>query len=129
VLIDYLARRMIALAGRSARDKQNPDREIPIHYAGLRPGEKQFEDLLIGGNVTGTQHPMFMRATEHAPGWDVVESLLHRMTEDLTAFNCEKARAILAEAGVEYSPVARLHDLVWESICKPAVTKLPDRRL
>jgi FlaA1/EpsC-like NDP-sugar epimerase len=128
VLIDDLARRMIALAGHSVRDERNPDGEIPIQYSGLRPGEKLFEELLIGDNVSGTQHPMIMRAMEHEPGWEVAESLLHRMTDALNAFDCEKARAILSEAVVEYHPAPRLHDLVWESTSKPVVTKLADRR-
>ncbi len=128
VLIDELARRMIALSGHSVRDERNPDGDIPIQYSGLRPGEKLFEELLIGDNVSGTPHPMIMRAMEHAPSWETAEALLHRMTEALNAFDCEKARALLANAVVEYRPEARLHDLVWESRSRPVVTKLADRR-
>ncbi len=70
VEIDELARRMIRLTGLSVRDASNPDGDIEIEYSGLRPGEKLFEELLIGSNVTGTEHPMIMRAIEPCPSWE-----------------------------------------------------------
>jgi FlaA1/EpsC-like NDP-sugar epimerase len=44
------------------KDDTNPTGDIEIHYTGLRPGEKLFEELLIGDNVSNTQHPLIMRA-------------------------------------------------------------------
>ena len=69
VRIDDLARRMISLMGLTVRDAANPEGDIEIEYTGLRTAEKLFEELLIGTNVTGTDHPMIMRAMEHSLPW------------------------------------------------------------
>jgi len=113
VKIDEMARRMIALSGRTLRDQRNPDGEIAIHYTGLRPGEKLYEELLIGDNVTGTDHPMIMQAAEHAPGWDTVQALLAEMQRALLVFDCDRARKLLGLAVREYRPAPLMHDLVW----------------
>jgi FlaA1/EpsC-like NDP-sugar epimerase len=113
VRIDELARRMVALSGLTVRDDANPTGDIEIQYTGLRPAEKLYEELLIGENAAGTDHPMIMRAMEHAPGWDEVQSLLFDMRAALEVFNCDRARAILLRAVREYHPPDTLHDLVW----------------
>jgi FlaA1/EpsC-like NDP-sugar epimerase len=128
VRIDDLARRMIALAGHTVRDEKKPEGEIAIQYSGLRPGEKLYEELLIGTNVAGTEHPMIMRATEHHPAWDVVESQLAAMKVALAGFDSARGRALLAEAVAEYTPAHRLHDLVWETQHPVNVTPLATRR-
>jgi len=72
VRIDDLARRLVNLMGLTVRDANNPEGDIEIEYTGLRTAEKLFEELLIGTNVTGTDHPMIMRAMEHrrrGRGW------------------------------------------------------------
>jgi FlaA1/EpsC-like NDP-sugar epimerase len=56
VRVDDLARNMIRLAGRSVRDAASPNGDIEIHYTGIRPGEKMFEELLIGGETKPTEH-------------------------------------------------------------------------
>ena len=114
VRIDELARRMIGLMGMSVRDEETPDGEIEIEYSGLRPGEKLFEELLIGNNVSGTDHPMIMRAMEHALPWERVDSLLREMSLALRTFDCDRAIAVLKEAVVEYTASAQLHDLVTQ---------------
>jgi FlaA1/EpsC-like NDP-sugar epimerase len=113
VKIDELARRMIALSGLTVRDEANPEGDIAIEYSGLRPAEKLYEELLIGDNVSGTDHPMVMRAFEHAPTWLEVHELLSAMRLALGDANCERAREILAEAVREYQPAEQMHDLVW----------------
>jgi FlaA1/EpsC-like NDP-sugar epimerase len=55
---------MIELSGRTVREQQNPDGDIAIEITGLRPGEKLFEELLIGNNPQHTSHPRIMRAQE-----------------------------------------------------------------
>ncbi len=60
VKIVELAKKMISLAGYQLKDKYNPNGDIKIHYSELRPGEKLYEELLIGDNVKGTQHPRIM---------------------------------------------------------------------
>jgi FlaA1/EpsC-like NDP-sugar epimerase len=64
VKIDELARLMIRLSGLEVRDDANPDGDIPITYTGLRPGEKLYEELLIGAKTTGTEHPRILRSDE-----------------------------------------------------------------
>jgi len=113
VRIDELARRMIALSGRTVRDARNTDGDIEIQYSGLRPGEKLYEELLIGENVSGTDHPMIMRAMEHSPGWEFVQALLVELQRALEKFDCERARQLLGQAVQEYQPATLMHDLVW----------------
>jgi FlaA1/EpsC-like NDP-sugar epimerase len=131
VRIDELARRMIALSGHTMRDGRNPEGDIEIHYTGLRPGEKLYEELLIGENVSGTEHPMIMRAMEHSPGWEAVQVLLAEMLRALEKFDCDRARKLLAQAVQEYRPAAQIHDLVWAVKNVPlsvVVDPLPERR-
>jgi FlaA1/EpsC-like NDP-sugar epimerase len=104
---------MIALSGRTLRDGHNPDGDIEIQYTGLRPGEKLYEELLIGENVAGTDHPMIMQAAEHAPAWDAVQALLGDMHRALLAFDCDRVRKLLGQAVQEYRPASQMHDLVW----------------
>jgi FlaA1/EpsC-like NDP-sugar epimerase len=113
VKIDELARRMIALSGLTVRDEKHPDGDIEIEYSGLRPAEKLYEELLIGENVSGTEHPMIMRAFEHTPGWAEVSQWLTEMRQALDGSDCERAREILARAVREYCPAEQIHDLVW----------------
>ena len=113
VKIDELARRMIALSGLSVRDEKNPEGDIEIEYTGLRPAEKLYEELLIGENVSGTEHPMIMRAFEHTPSWPEVSQWLNDMRQALDQSNCERARDLLTTAVREYCPAEQIHDLVW----------------
>jgi len=113
VKIDELARRMIALSGLSVRDEKNPEGDIEIEYTGLRPAEKLYEELLIGKNVSGTEHPMILRAFEHTPSWSDVNAWLTEMRQALDSSDCERARNTLAKAVREYRPADQIHDLVW----------------
>lgn len=113
VRIEDLARRMIGLMGLSVRDEENPDGDIEIVYTGLRPAEKLFEELLIGTNVSGTEHPMIMRATEHHLPWGVVAQVLDELLQAIDSFDCAKARELLMQTVVEYRPREDVQDLVW----------------
>ncbi|PZN28438.1 MAG: hypothetical protein DIU71_15985 [Proteobacteria bacterium] len=113
VRIEDLARRMINLMGLTVRDANNPDGDIEIVYTGLRPAEKLFEELLIGNNVTGTDHPMIMRALEHHVPWAQLRSVLDELLKALETFDCVKARDLLMQTVSEYEPNGEIHDLVW----------------
>ncbi len=113
VLIDELARRMIKLMGLTLRDKVNPEGDIEIHYTGLRPGEKLYEELLIGSNVTGTGHPMIMRAIEDCPGWDEVSQLLADLNDAVGRADCAQLLDLLQRGVKEYVKAPEIHDLVW----------------
>jgi FlaA1/EpsC-like NDP-sugar epimerase len=64
VKIDDLARLMIRLTGLEVKSAERPDGDIAIVYSGLRPGEKLYEELLIGEKIQGTEHPRIMRSDE-----------------------------------------------------------------
>jgi FlaA1/EpsC-like NDP-sugar epimerase len=113
IKIADLARRMIQLSGYTVRDERNPDGDIEVRFTGLRPAEKLFEELLIGKNVTGTQHPMIMRAVEHALPWEQTETYLNDLLACARKFDCGHALQILSSAVVEYRPAQSLVDLVW----------------
>ena len=113
VEIDELARRMIKLTGLTVRDASNPDGDIEIEYSGLRPGEKLFEELLIGSNVTGTEHPMIMRAIEPCPTWDEARELLAELTIAVNRIDCRHVMTVLEKAVVEYRSAPVIHDLVF----------------
>lgn len=74
-----LARRMVHLSGLQLRDESNPDGDIEITFTGLRPGEKLYEELLIGENASPTPHPMIRRAREGYLDWAVLEKRLEML--------------------------------------------------
>jgi FlaA1/EpsC-like NDP-sugar epimerase len=113
VRIADLAARMIQLAGFSVRDEKHPDGDIEILFTGLRPAEKLFEELLIGKNVTGTEHPRILRAMEHSLTWDQIRHVLDDLAQCAHRFDCERAREILLRAVPEYRPTDRVQDHVW----------------
>ena len=83
VKIQDLAEKMIQLSGLKIRDELNPNGDIEIKYTGLRAGEKLYEELLIGDNVTETANPLIMRAKEDMIAWDELKKLL----DNLDIFN------------------------------------------
>jgi FlaA1/EpsC-like NDP-sugar epimerase len=113
VRIDDLARRLVNLTGLTVRDANNPDGDIEIEYTGLRTAEKLFEELLIGTNVTGTDHPMIMRAMEHHLAWPKMEQILNELLVALASFDCHRALALLGEAVAEYQADGDIRDFVW----------------
>jgi FlaA1/EpsC-like NDP-sugar epimerase len=125
ILIDDLARRMINLMGLTVRDAKNPDGDIEIRYTGLRTAEKLFEELLIGSNITGTDHPMIMRAMEHSVPWDRMQQLLNELLIALASFDCRRSVSLLCEAVAEYRQTHSIRDFVWAQ--KTFATGLQDR--
>ena len=113
VRIDDLARRMINLMGLTVRDAGNPDGDIEIEYTGLRTAEKLFEELLIGTNVTGTDHPMILRAIEHHLPWTRMQQILNEQLVALASFDCHRALALLTESVAEYQAEMDIRDYVW----------------
>jgi FlaA1/EpsC-like NDP-sugar epimerase len=113
VRIDDLARRLVNLMGLTVRDAAHPDGDIEIEYTGLRTAEKLFEELLIGSNVTGTDHPMIMRAMEHHLSWAKMQEILNDLLVALASFDCHRALALLGEAVAEYESGLEIRDYVW----------------
>ena len=88
VKIVDLARRMIHLSGHRAKTTDNPNGDIEIIFTGLRPGEKLYEELIIGeDNIENTDHPLIMQAMEHSFPFDELESLLSELTEKQKQFD------------------------------------------
>jgi FlaA1/EpsC-like NDP-sugar epimerase len=129
VEIDELARRMIKLSGLTVRDTDNPDGDIEIQYSGLRPGEKLFEELLIGSNVTGTEHPMIMRAIEPSPTWDEVRDLLAELTIAVNRIDCRQVLAVLEKGVREYRSSPVIHDLVFGQRSPAELPPPPDPKV
>ena len=123
VQIDELASRMIKLTGLSVRDADHPDGDIEIQYTGLRPGEKLFEELLIGSNVTGTGHPMIMRAMEPTPTWEEVKELLAELSRAVERIDCPRVIEVLEMGVPEYRRSVLIHDLVFAQ--RPAADDVP----
>jgi FlaA1/EpsC-like NDP-sugar epimerase len=121
VKIDDLARRLIHLHGLTVQDADNPEGDIEIQYTGLRAAEKLYEELLIGTNVTGTDHPMILRAMEHSLPWERMEQVLDELLIALASFDCPKAVAILGESVAEYRQTVELRDHVWTRKSRPVV--------
>ena len=114
VRIDDLARRMVNLMGLTVRDADNPEGDIEIEYTGLRTAEKLFEELLIGTNVTGTDHPMILRAIEHRLPWLKMQQILNELLLALSTFDCHRALGMLVESVAEYnSQGMEIRDYVW----------------
>jgi len=75
--------------------------------------EKLYEELLIGNNVSGTEHPMIMRAQEEFLPWPRLRDLLDALWNACLQSDCDSARRILLETVAEYSPSVDVEDLVW----------------
>jgi FlaA1/EpsC-like NDP-sugar epimerase len=125
VKIIDLARRMVHLSGLELLDEEHPDGDISIEVVGLRPGEKLYEELLIGENVEGTAHPLIMRAYEHEVPWVVLSERLASLDVACQAFDFEKVLVLLGSLVQEYAP-ARHGDsgLLWRTMIKPAKVDL-----
>jgi FlaA1/EpsC-like NDP-sugar epimerase len=115
VRIRDLARRMIHLMGLTVRDEEDPEGDIAIEYTGLRPAEKLYEELLIGNNVMGTEHPMIMRAMEESLSWDQLQAHLDELISAVSTFDCQLARDVLLAGVGGYQPNNGIDDLVWQA--------------
>ncbi len=114
VKIVDLAKRMIHLSGFSHKDEANPDGDIEIQFTGLRPGEKLYEELLIGDNTLPTSHSRIMRAAEHALRWDDLEPLLFELEAAIKAENSDAIRLLLKKAVPEFNPQSENGDVLKE---------------
>jgi FlaA1/EpsC-like NDP-sugar epimerase len=113
VRIADLARKLVRLMGLEVKDETNPDGDIEILYTGLRPGEKLYEELLIGDNPMPTPHTRIMRACERSLPWKEVEALLDQLDKYCHLFDCESVRELLHAAPLDYNPSHELSDLIW----------------
>ncbi len=116
IKIADLARKMIHLSGYSVKGAEDPDGEIAIDFTGLRPGEKLYEELLIGNNVTGTFHDRIMAAQEIMLSWDDLSVILEQLDQACNSYDLEIIRSILLMAPTGFSPSDGICDLLWAEI-------------
>ncbi|MEQ9544803.1 MAG: nucleoside-diphosphate sugar epimerase/dehydratase [Marinobacter sp.] len=113
VKIADLARKMIHLMGLDEKTEDNPDGDIEVMFSGLRPGEKLFEELLIGDDPQGTANPRIMMAREVSMSWAEVEDTLDKLMRASQSFDCKGMLEVLRTAPTGYAPNSDLADLVW----------------
>jgi len=109
-----LAKRMVHLSGLEVKDENHPSGEIEINFTGLRPGEKLYEELLIGDNVSETSHPRIMRAEEQVIPWAELEKMLETLKKATNDDDFEQVRNVLKRAVSGFVPQCEIDDLLWK---------------
>lgn len=114
VRIAELAEKMIHLSGLTVRSEKQPHGDISIEYTGLRPGEKLYEELLIGDNVQPTLHPMIMSANEDYISWCELKEHLTALMAAVKSEDFMRVRQVLRELVVGYRPDGEIVDWVYQ---------------
>lgn len=114
VRIAELAEKMIHLSGLSVRSEKNPRGDIAVEFNGLRPGEKLYEELLIGDNVTPTEHPMIMRANEAHLSWSEFRDVLAELVAAVKGDDFQRVRQILRATVDGYVPEDEIVDWIHQ---------------
>jgi FlaA1/EpsC-like NDP-sugar epimerase len=110
VKIFDLAKQMIHLTGLNIKDDKNPNGDIEIEFTGLRAGEKLYEELLIGENATGTQHPRIMQAEEMSLPFRKIKEILNELENSIRQYDIENIIKILSTYVSGYSANNELKD-------------------
>lgn len=116
IKIRDLAERMIHLSGLRVKSDADPDGDIEIVYTGLRPGEKLYEELLIGGNTTPTEHPRICFAREQMIPWEELAPKLSQIETAVREGDSELARELVMELVPEFVPQCENHDLLQSRV-------------
>jgi FlaA1/EpsC-like NDP-sugar epimerase len=104
---------MIHLSGLNVKDSNNPNGDIEILFTGLRPGEKLYEELLIGDSVLETAHQLILRSNEEMLAWSDLKLILKKLKTSVDKQNLEGARQALIEAVPGYKPQGDINDLMY----------------
>jgi len=107
-----MARRMIHLSGLQVKDDENPEGDIEIVFTGLRPGEKLYEELIIGENDSPTQHPLIMSANEDSLGWNALQKYIADFELAVESNDVDYSRELLVESVKGFVPQCDVADLV-----------------
>lgn len=113
VKIMDLAKRMVELSGLGLKNEANLNGDIEIQVTGLRPGEKLYEELLIGDNPLPTSHARIMKAHEDFLSWDVLQAKLTGLGFALDANDVPSIRSQLKDLVPGYQPDGEVVDWVW----------------
>ena len=103
VKIVTLAKKMIHLSGLSEKSEQNPGGDIEIKFTGLRPGEKLYEELLIGDDVEGSIHPRIMTAKETSLSWPEIHNILHHLEKACEKYDIDEVMQLINKAPSAYN--------------------------
>ncbi len=114
VRIVELAEKMVHLSGLSVRSDKNPHGDISIEFTGLRPGEKLYEELLIGDNVVATRHPMIMSANEDHLSWSVLKGKLTELLAAVDEDDYPRVRQLLRDTVSGYTPDGEIVDWIYQ---------------
>jgi len=109
-----LAKRIIHLSGLTEKNGVNTNGDIEITFTGLRPGEKLYEELLIGDDVKGTEHTRIMVAEEAYLSWAETEQLIEKLDKACSQFNCEDIQKLLITAPTGFNPDHKIEDALWK---------------
>ncbi len=112
VRIVDLARRMIELSGLSVRDASQPDGDIEIEVVGLRPGEKLYEELLIGDNPESTSHPRILKARDAHLSWAELKTELAHLENAINTEDVPLIRSILSRVVPEFTSAETVSDWI-----------------
>ena len=95
------------------KDKDNPEGDIEIIFTGLRPGEKLYEELLIGDNVSSTEHKQILRAEEEFLEAKELEMYLKSLSEAEKNRDVEALRNILKDVVLGFTPEDEIVDVIY----------------
>jgi FlaA1/EpsC-like NDP-sugar epimerase len=123
VKITNLAKKMINLSGLTEQSNEYPNGDIEIQFTGLRPGEKLYEELLIGDSVAGTQHPRIMTANETHLTWPETLNLLNKLDSACHSFKVEEVITLLLEAPAAFNRQSHNPDWVFNQTIKNSSEK------
>ena len=113
VRIQDLAEKMIRLSGLEVKDESCPDGDIEIKYIGLRSGEKLYEELLIGDNVSKTDNPLIMCAQEDMLLWDELKPVLDELSDAIDSSDHERLRKLLIQIVPGFKPQCEISDILY----------------
>jgi FlaA1/EpsC-like NDP-sugar epimerase len=111
-----LAKRMIKLSGLEVCDENHPEGEIEIRYTGLRPGEKLYEELVIGDNVSDTAHRRILRAEEEVVPWVELSGRLELLKSAIENDDFDGIMVLLKESVSGFAPQCGVSDLLWKAV-------------
>ena len=108
-----LAKRMIRLSGLDIKNDDNPNGDIEVQFNGLRPGEKLYEELLVGDKVSGTRHKLIMRAEEISLNWEKTRDILEELDNHCANFQINKIKELFLNAPTGYEIDSEIKDWVY----------------
>jgi FlaA1/EpsC-like NDP-sugar epimerase len=114
VSILNLAKKMINLSGLEVKDEFNSYGDIEINFTGLRPGEKLYEELLIGDNASVTSNSMIMRAKEEMIAWEELEKIMEKLKIAIKVYDMDAVRNLLLQAVPGFKPQSDLVDILFK---------------